>query len=30
VSGEIARAAEWIKLAYENQRADAKWVEFRP
>jgi concanavalin A-like lectin/glucanase superfamily protein/uncharacterized protein DUF2341 len=30
VSGEIARSADWIKLAYENQRAGAKLVEFRP
>lgn len=30
VSGETARSADWIKLAYENQRAGAKLVEFRP
>lgn len=30
VSGETARSADWIKLAYENQRAGAKLVEFWP
>lgn len=30
VSGETARSADWIRLAYENQRAGAKLVEFRP
>ncbi len=30
VSGEVARSADWIKLAYENQREGAKLVEFRP
>ncbi len=29
VSGEVARSADWIRLEYENQRADAKLVEFR-
>ncbi|HKP98551.1 MAG TPA: DUF2341 domain-containing protein [Fibrobacteria bacterium] len=30
VSGETARSADWIKLAYENQRTGSKLVEFRP
>jgi hypothetical protein len=30
VSGEKARSADWIKLAYENQREGSGLVEFRP
>ncbi|MDB5103245.1 MAG: putative protein of unknown function acetylesterase [Fibrobacteres bacterium] len=30
VSGETARSADWIKLAYESQRPGARLVEFRP
>jgi hypothetical protein len=29
VAGEVARSADWIKLAYENQRAGSKLAEFR-
>jgi hypothetical protein len=29
IGGERARAADWIKLAYENQREGAVLVEFR-
>lgn len=29
IAGERARSADWIKLAYENQREGSKLVEFR-
>jgi hypothetical protein len=29
IGGEGARSADWIKLAYENQREAVVWVEFR-